>query len=298
MSSKIYFNENNHRNFSWWLARGITNSILTLPRAISLKVGKKMLLQPVRKKSTSIPENMTVHTVKTAEGEVQTYKIGTGPIILLSHGWSGSASQFFPLMARIAEAGYQAVAYDQIAHGNSSGVQSNLFLFIKIKQAMVAWLEREQPIAAIVTHSMGAYASLAALTSPYPILLISPVFKLIESMFERVEQSGMARQLLINVVQDLEQEHQMEFINRNINIHIANYLGKIHIIHDEVDQFALLKDSKAVADEHSHVMLTTTKNLGHGRIISSEDTWVAFNRMMETARIDDACGENDLIATF
>ncbi|MBB1440048.1 hypothetical protein H5202_15480 [Shewanella sp. SG41-4] len=79
----------------------------------------------------------------------------------------------------------------------------------------------------------------------------------------------------------------MELINRNINIHIANYLGKIHIIHDEVDQISQLKDSKAVADEHSHVMLTTTKNLGHGRIISSEDTWLAFKRMMEKARRDD-----------
>ncbi|MBB1440047.1 alpha/beta fold hydrolase [Shewanella sp. SG41-4] len=194
MSSKIYFNENNRRNFSWWLARGITNSILTLPRVISVKAGKKMLLRPVRNKSISIPQNMTLQTVKTIEGDIQTYIIGTGPIILLSHGWSGSASQFFPLMARIAEAGYQAVAYDQIAHGNSSGDLSNLFLFMKIKLAMIAWLEREQPIAAVVTHSMGAYASLAALTSPYPILLIAPVFKLFESMIERVKQSGMAPQ--------------------------------------------------------------------------------------------------------
>jgi len=280
MSSKIYFEQNGKRGIAWWIARSMSNGLLALPQSLQLRLSKKLLLKPVRRNISSLPSDMKKEQFEFSDGTLAVYRQGSGPRILLSHGWSGAASQLFPLMNKIARAGYQAVAYDQIGHGNSSGAQSNLFLFIKAKQAMVEMLEKEQTIAAVISHSMGGVAALTALKKPYPLLLIAPVFRLQQSMFEKVGESGIATRLLENILFDLERQYDMEFFNNNAVENAANYSGKIQIVHDHKDPFTPLSDSESVSQNHSHIELKATENLGHGRIIGSDDTWQAFTQMM------------------
>ncbi len=279
MSSKIYFKQNGKRNFTWWMARILSTSLLSLPTKTQLKISKKLLLKPVRRKIAALPEAMTSERINTEDGILAVYRLGEGPKVLLSHGWSGSASQLFPLMQRIATAGFQAVAFDQIGHGESSGQQANLFLFIRAKQAMIEKLEAEGEVKAVISHSMGGVAALTALKKPYPLLLIAPVFKLQQSMFEKVAESGIKTRLLENILFDLERQYDMEFFNNNPEKNAADYSGKIHIVHDRNDPFTPLSDSQIVSDKNQHVTLKATNNLGHGRIIGSEDTWKAFRQL-------------------
>lgn len=280
MSSKIYFKQNGKRGAAWWLARLISNALLALPKTTQLKLSKNLLLKPVRRKMAVLPPGMENKQFTYEDGSLAVYRMGEGPIVLLSHGWSGAASQLFPLMERVAKAGYQAVAYDQIGHGGSSGQQSNLFLFIRAKQAMVEMLENDHKISAVISHSMGAVAALTALKKPYPLLLIAPVFKLQQSMFEKVEESGIRTKLLENILFDLETQYDMEFFNNNPTENAASYSGKIQIVHDQKDPFTELSDSQEASRGHSHIKLKATDNLGHGRIIDSDETWQAFNQMM------------------
>ena len=285
MSSKIYFTGHNGKTFIWWITRAITNLILIMPRRFSLSLSKKLLLTPVRRRSKSLPTNMTVEDLDIGEGNIAVYRLGNGPVVILSHGWSGSASQLFPLMKKIADAGFQAVAFDQIAHGQSSGKEANLFLFIKSKKAVIELVEKQHSIKAVIAHSMGSPALLRALRQDtndktYPLLLIAPVLKLLDSMFDRVEKSGVSTKMLTNVLQSLEEQHKMKIFGTNSINDIAEYQGKVYIVHDEDDQFTSLKDSQKVAELYPHVKLTATKKLGHGRVISSDETWQTFTQMV------------------
>lgn len=281
MSNKIYFSNNNAKGLSWWLTRFLTSTILLLPKKTSLKVAKLLLLKPARRKVGELPSDMQQTKLATPDGDVTIYRMGTGPLVLLSHGWSGAANQLFELMRNIADSGFQAVAYDQVAHGSSSGDEANLFVFIKTQQQVIEFLEQEQPIEAVVAHSMGATAALNALTKPYPLLLIAPVFNFAQSLYEKVEQSGIPRRLLENVMQYLQTKYGMQFTDLDPKVHLAQYPGMVHIVHDRQDQFAPFTESEAMAMRHSKVNLTTTNNLGHGRIIRSEETWQVFQQMME-----------------
>ena len=280
MSSNIYFSDKKQRKLSWWIVRAITNLILLLPQATNVKIAKKLLLKPDRRKMVTLPQSMSQQTLNTVSGNVAVYKIGKGPVILLSHGWSGSASQLFALMIKIAEAGFQAVSFDHLGHGQSDGDEANLFLFIKTKKLIIELIEKEQPLKTIISHSMGSAAALNAFNGPQPLLLIAPVFKFSEAMFEKVEQSGVARQLLENVLADLERQHGMDFIASDPIHHVDNYSGDIHIVHDIDDQFSPIIDSVQIAEANAHVKLTMTNNLGHGKVIASDDTWVEFLKMM------------------
>ena len=297
MSSKIYFSNSNSkkRNLIWWLTRAITSAILLLPNNTSLKLSKKLLLKPVRRKAPELPKNMQLEHISIKDGRLAVYKIGTGPVVLLSHGWSGSASQLFPLMQKLADSGYQAIAFDQIAHGLSSGKQGNLFLFIKAKLAMLERLEQENTVAAVISHSMGGAAALSALNNRHPMLLIAPVFKLKESMFERIDQSGVASQLLVNILKDLEKQHNMEFFSNNPSLNAAEYKGKIHIVHDQNDRFTSIKDSREVSCQNAHISLKETKSLGHGRVISSDEVWQAFGQMMETEQSLSSIDQQEIL---
>ncbi|MEZ4682380.1 MAG: alpha/beta fold hydrolase [Caldilineaceae bacterium] len=54
------------------------------------------------------------------------YSWGSGPTVLLVHGWAGRGSQLAPLVAPLVNAGYRVVAFDAPAHGDSPGDRTNL----------------------------------------------------------------------------------------------------------------------------------------------------------------------------
>src|SRR5262245_23043113 len=51
------------------------------------------------------------------------------PAILLAHGWLGRGAQLGKLVEPLLEKGFQVIAWDAPAHGDSSGTRANLRLF-------------------------------------------------------------------------------------------------------------------------------------------------------------------------
>lgn len=291
MSSKIYFNQNQSRGVLWWLTRTLTSSLLLLPNKQRVKLANKLLLKPVRRNSGKLPAAMKLDRLSTRDGEVQLYSLGQGPAIVLSHGWSGAASQLFVLMERIAALGYQAIAYDQLAHGRSSGDIANLFLFIKTQRRVLAHIQQTQPIAGLVCHSMAGTAAMNVLDNKTPMLLIAPVFDFAASLFGKVEESGVHKRLLVDVLSALESQHQMLISEIDPRLHIGECGNAIHIVHDQEDQFAPFGDSEMASNSHGHISLKKTSGLGHGRIINSAETLEMFNIMMTNqSTATERCG--------
>jgi pimeloyl-ACP methyl ester carboxylesterase len=81
---------------------------------------------------------------------------GSGPPVLLVHGWEGRGSQMGALALALAAAGMRAVAFDAPGHGDSPGRSSSL---LALAQALLAVAERVGPLAGVVAHSAGASAT-------------------------------------------------------------------------------------------------------------------------------------------
>lgn len=93
----------------------------------------------------------------TSEGTLMSYRLGRGPVWLLMHGWSGSASQFYPLMSHIAAQGFTAIAYDHPAHGHSAGHTGHLPRFVRAFDELVEKMTADYgPLQGVIAHSMGA----------------------------------------------------------------------------------------------------------------------------------------------
>jgi pimeloyl-ACP methyl ester carboxylesterase len=98
--------------------------------------------------------------VRTRAGWLAAWDYGTGPTVLLVHGWSGAAGQWSHFIGPLVRAGYNAVALDLPAHGSSEGVRTNLQECV---HAILDTAARVRPIHAVVAHSFGAAATTLAL---------------------------------------------------------------------------------------------------------------------------------------
>jgi pimeloyl-ACP methyl ester carboxylesterase len=90
---------------------------------------------------------------------LRAWEWGTGPLVVLLHGWGGHAGQMAFLASALAEAGFRAVAVDMRGHGRSAGARvtwSGL-----IRDAALAAQSFGTPYA-MVAHSAGGLATMAA----------------------------------------------------------------------------------------------------------------------------------------
>ncbi|MDO6541188.1 alpha/beta hydrolase [Photobacterium sanguinicancri] len=277
MSSKIYFKQTGGVN----LRRGFINVASRLHHRIApahaKQFAKKLLLTPVRSKKVIIePEGLVRQSIETSEGKIMTYRLGSGPTWVLGHGWSGSSSQFFPLMEYIAQAGYTALAFDNPAHGESEGQFGHLPGFVA---ALDGVLEQQDAIAGIVAHSMGGAMVLESrhlCLESKPVLLVAPVLNYAENLMTTVERSGFSMKLFQEVIDEIAVSYQYELESINPLQRLQLTKARTVIVHDKADKFASFSESE-LAGELSHVTLIATEGLGHGRILKSEQLRQGFD---------------------
>src|SRR5436309_135209 len=64
--------------------------------------------------------------IATPGGEVALQSAGTGPAVLLLHGWEGQAADLAAFAQPLRDAGLRVLAMDLPAHGASAGQQAGI----------------------------------------------------------------------------------------------------------------------------------------------------------------------------
>ena len=106
---------------------------------------------------------------------------GNGEVVWLIHGWESRGSTFHKLIPKLVEKGYQAIAWDGPAHGDSPEKSTHV---PKNAQALVDDINQDlvaKPVA-LIGHSFGG-ATLAVVTKlyklPKKVVIISAPTRLI-----------------------------------------------------------------------------------------------------------------------
>ncbi|TNI32134.1 alpha/beta hydrolase [Aeromonas dhakensis] len=260
----------------------------TLAPAHAKRTASKLLLTPQRnQRDDSAPAGLAKQAVHTSEGTLMSYRLGQGPVWLLMHGWSGSASQFYPLMSHIAAQGFTAIAYDHPAHGHSAGHTGHLPRFVRAFDELVEKMTAEcGPLQGVIAHSMGGAVTLSSRRrelDALPLLLISPVLDYVPQLYGMVARSGYSIRLFDAVVKEIEQEYQHPLSTVDPLGRLAGRSGPAIIVHDEEDRFAPHGDSLR-ATQDGRTRLVSTRGLGHGRILASAPAFAAFDQLSAARR--------------
>jgi pimeloyl-ACP methyl ester carboxylesterase len=107
-------------------------------------------------------------------GELSAWRLGAGPAVLLVHGWEDDNSLWSPLIDELAERQMSVVAFDLPGHGASGGEWGLGWESADGMRAVAAALG---PVDAVVAHSFGAGATLAAISEGLDVdraVLIAP----------------------------------------------------------------------------------------------------------------------------
>ena len=151
----------------------------------------------------------------TPFGRIAGFSAGSGPVVLLVHGWGESAASLGGFVAPLTAAGFRVVGMDLPAHGASSGRRTNI---LHSGDAITAVAEQVGGVTAVVAHSMGANATLWAIKQGLRVdraVMLSPnvdfsnALKTFEEMFSlppktvRGLKRSIARKFGHNVWSDL-----------------------------------------------------------------------------------------------
>ncbi|KDN26343.1 esterase [Vibrio fortis] len=281
MSDKIYFNTSTKFSIKRSLIGATTNLHYILAPSHAKKTARKLLLTPVRSEpKNSEPQGLIKGEVATRDGVLKTYTLGSGPVWVLTHGWSGTASQFYPLMEHIAAKGFTALAYDHPAHGGSDGVYGHIPAFVNGLEAILDTLE---DVAGLVGHSMGTASALEckhAKLENKPLLLIAPVLDYLDNLFGSVARSGYSMKLFEAVVGEVEEQFNYPIQSVDPYGKLALRQSNTIIVHDEKDKFTKYSVSERAANEMERVTLVTTQGQGHGRVMKCPQVFESFDALI------------------
>ena len=237
----------------------------------------KLFFSPPRYTIPSVEREVLQHAQHSmlyiADVKTEVYTWGSGPVILLVHGWAGRASQFRSFVPYLTDRGYQVVAFDAPAHGNSKGKRTNIFQF---KDAILQLEKRTGGFHAVVAHSIGGAAAIFALSEGIKtqtvITIATPSIgdEIIHEFALRINGSVKAEEKLkahiLKTFQrpfhELMASHFAQKLDQNID-----WL----IIHDEHDKEASVQNAQRLVEAYPRATVKITAALGHTRILRDEE---------------------------
>lgn len=213
--------------------------------------------------------------VTPADGRVERFgpglvsrHYGTGPKVLMLHGWSGRHTQFGPLINALTARGYCCITIDPPAHGSSPGREAHPVAFA---DAMFEAADAFGPIHAVVGHSMGAGATAFTLTHELAarraVLIAGPasMARVLTRFCDLLQLAPAARTRLFALV-----SRHMGVDEGDLDVErLPEPAGvEVLVVHDADDRDVPVADVEAIRTAWPHTRLHLTRGLGHRRVLS------------------------------
>lgn len=250
------------------------------PRAAERQAAS-LFLSPPRKRRNDPPledasAGRYAMTVREGELRVEAWSWGTGPVVLLAHGWGGVAADMAPLAGALQAAGYRAVLWDFPAHGRSAGKRTNLVEWLRTLRAVAAAVG---PVHALAGHSFGGAAVAlamaehemdvrgAVLLAPAigPVLFVEQFSGLIGLSAARTE--GMMNHITRTIGRDPASLDARQAV--------AGLRVPALVVHDPADREVPWAHGQSIADAWPGSRLVRAEGLGHRRLLRDPQTIAA-----------------------
>jgi pimeloyl-ACP methyl ester carboxylesterase len=234
------------------------------------------------------PEGAAQFRVPWDDGALQGWRLGSGPTVLLVHGWGGTSTDLAALARHLADAGHHVVAVDLPAHGASPGDTTDLFA---LARAVRSAAEAAGGVQAIVAHSLGSVAALLALAEGLDVArvaLVSPPATLDGAVARFIDRTGLAGRGDGTLRRRIEQTYGDDVWDRlRIQATAPQVTADVLVVHDVDDTEVPVADGVRVARALSGQPVVTT-GLGHGRILADPLVIRHVAAHLDGERVDDS----------
>ncbi|WP_025742706.1 alpha/beta hydrolase [Aquimarina pacifica] len=207
---------------------------------------------------------------------VQTYRwSGMGETVLLVHGWESNSFRWRELIEKLQRQGYNVIAYDAPAHGNSSGKIFNIPLNAECLQKII---ELYRPNY-VIGHSMGGMTTIfhQYIHSSQEIdrlIMLAPPSELSRMVQEYQQVLRFSTKFMKALDQYFKEKHGFYFDEFSS----ADFSKKITIkgllIHDKLDDITPYTEAEAISTHWKNVTLVPTEGFGHSLFFPEVDRMI------------------------
>jgi pimeloyl-ACP methyl ester carboxylesterase len=233
------------------------------------ELAERLFFSPPRSRGTaSVPLGAEELAVTVDGRPVAAWRCGSGPAVILMHGWGGSSAQLGRLVPPLLQRGFSVVGLDAPAHGRTPGRRASLPEFAR---ALAAVAQAVGPVHALVGHSLGAAA--AALAVSGGVVAQRLVLVGVAADPARWARIFAARFGIPPAVMDSmgrSSERRLRF--RWSELHVGRLLhafgGRVLFVHDRDDRETRWSEAFDVAAHLADTRVVLTAGLGHRRILA------------------------------
>lgn len=195
---------------------------------------------------------------------------GSGPNVLLVHGWEGRGSQLGAFVEPLVRAGFRVTTFDGPAHGDAAGFLTSVVTHGRATAAVMRSLEE---VHALIGHSVGGPSSLLASETAGPpsryVMLAPPTSP--ERFTKNFSQMlGLTEETLHALFLRFERRFGISMPELDMLRAAPRARAPLLLVHDEDDKDVPLEDGLSIANAWPEAEVHTTRGLGHRRILWDE----------------------------
>jgi pimeloyl-ACP methyl ester carboxylesterase len=228
----------------------------------------RALLTPTRR----APRPSTVawdrrETIATRYGPIVTWTIGTGPAVVLVHGWEADHVDMDAFVAPLLARGRSVVTFDLPAHGESSGERAALPDLAGALEDVVASMG---DVDAAIAHSVGCATTALALVAGASfrrVAFVSPPLRYAAFARFYAEQRGVEGDAIVAALAEAGVDVGPLDIRKNA----ADIDVPLLIVHSKDDRVCDSSNATKIADVWNNAQVTFVEGLGHTRILRDPD---------------------------
>ena len=194
------------------------------------------------------------------------------PAVVLAHGWESRGTALREFVPHLEAGGYQVVAFDAPAHGDSPGKRTHLPEYAGALESLVGQLGEP---AGIIGHSFGGASALYALCRPDGTLRV-PKFVLVNSpaemrwVFDDARaQLGMPAPVFRHFISGLERLTGIPdvFALDAAQLRSGLRATEVLIVHDELDPVIAFDQARKNLAQLPNSRLLITRGAGHFKLL-------------------------------
>jgi pimeloyl-ACP methyl ester carboxylesterase len=237
------------------------------PRLAALVLAELFVAPRKRVTPFAPPPGAELQVVHAGKHLLRVHLLGQGPLVLLLHDWQSGGSQLARLAQGLANAGLRIALFDMPAHGQSSGLTSDLNEFLETTAEVALQLG---PVHGLVGHGLGGLAALLCASrglDAASVVAVAPVpsFEFAVQQFARsYGLQGRAQELLTRRL-----ERRVGLNRRDASLGEITPAAPTLIVHDVLDRSVSVRHSRQLTSSWRSARLMETCGLGHQRILNA-----------------------------
>lgn len=223
---------------------------------------------PASAQEVALLATATRSTLKVDGQDIACWTFGSGPAVLLVHGWCSRGSHLMAFVEPLLASGRRVVLFDAPGHGDSEGQASSM---IHAGRTTLALATAMGDFQSLISHSGGSTAALWALANGLRVeksVHICGPSSMKQVVIDSARLHGLDPQQALAFQHWVEAFTQVSLDSADLAPLTSALAHQGLIVHDLADRVVDITQSRALHAAWSGSRLIATEGLGHRRIIS------------------------------